>query len=164
MRLRELLIVLATIGLGLFFLIAGAGKLLMGYDNFSPVVPLTFMPSAVTGFIYFIVPFAEVLIGLLLVLSVGVRFVAAVSSVLVAGFVASNLYMISMGIEECNTCFGVFGSLSPYSTLILDGVIAALIIIVVFYHPGDFFNLTPWYLSPVHKPDGEPSLVSHQGL
>ncbi len=158
MRFRDLLPVLATIALGMFFLVAGAGKLLMGYDNFSPMMPQDFMPENVASFIFFIVPFTEVIIGLFLLASIAVRFIAMASSFLVAGFIVSNLYLISLGIEECDTCFGVFGSLSPYSALLLDGIIAVLIIAVVLFHPSNFLEIKPWFLTPVHKPDGVPSL------
>lgn len=160
MRFRDLLPVMATIALGMFFLVAGAGKLFMGYDNFSPMMPLSFMPENVASFIFFIVPFTEIVMGLLLVFSIAVRFIASVSSLLVAGFIASNLYMINggLGSEPCTTCFGVFGSLSVYSALLLDGIIAVLIIAVVLFHRSNFMEMTPWYLTPVHKPDGVPSL------
>ena len=153
-------VLLATIFLGVIFVVAGMGKLLAQSLGFSPFLFPGFLPAAVTQAIYIVIPYIEIAIGALLVFGVAVRFVTSLSALMIAGFVASNLYMIYLGVGTgpCGGCFGYFGSLTAIASLTLDSIMAALVVVILLCCRGGYFNLMPLFLQSVHMPKNTPSL------
>lgn len=153
-------VLLATIFLGIVFLVAGMGKLLAQSNSFSPFLFPGFLPVALTQAIYIVIPYIEIAIGALLVLGIAIRFVTSLSALMITGFIASNLYMIYLGVGTgpCGGCFGYFGSLTAIASLTLDGIMAALVVVILLCCRGSFFNLMPLFLQSVHTPGDIPSL------
>ena len=158
-------VLLATIFLGMVFLVAGTGKLLAQSDSFSPFVFPGFLPVALIQAIYTVAPYVEIALGILLVLGIAIRLVTVISAKMITGFILSNLYMIylGVGVKPCGGCFGYFGSLTAISSLMLDGIMAALVVIILLCCRGSFFNLTPWFLQSVHTPGNTPLFGGVQG-
>ena len=159
-------VLLATIFLGIIFLVAGMGKLLAQSDSFSPFLFLGFLPVALTHAIYIVIPYTEISLGALLVLGIAIRFITSLSALMITGFIASNLYMIYLGVGTgpCGGCFGYFGSLTAISSLMLDGIMAALVVVILLCCRGGYFNLMPLFLQSVRMPKNTPSLGVSQGL
>ena len=133
-RYKSWLGILAAIFLGMTFIVAGAGKFL---DSAAEL--------EVPEVLLVILVLMELAIGLLLVAGIYVKTAASFSLSLVAGFTASNILMITMGQEECLSCFGAMGKLSATQALYLDGLMEAMAVMVLFYYPGRFFSVRPWY-------------------
>lgn len=131
---RHWLGILASIFLGMTFVVAGIGKFL------GPAKELE-----VSEVLLVLLVIMELAIGLLLVAGICVRGAAIFSLPLVAGFITSNILMITLGQEECLSCFGAMGKLSAIQALYLDGIMVALAVMVLIYYPGRFFSVRPWY-------------------
>jgi len=155
----------ASITLGLIFIVAGVGKLLHQPEAVSKLlhqpeavriffIPLPdFLTATLTKAVFNWLPYIELMVGLLLIIGVAARFVATLSSVLIAGFIAHNGLLISYGLwaEPCD-CFGKlkilpYTGLSIIGALCLDIVMLALVLIILFWHQSSFFNIYPWFLA-----------------
>ena len=141
--------------MGLIFIAAGVGKLLHPADVFknfvNPFPDLLTLASIKTFFIW--LSRIEITVGLLLVIGIAVKLVAAFSLALIAGFIANNSWILSRGLgyEPCG-CFGLLEriiqvKLSTIDSLYLDIVMLALALIILFFYQGKFFNIYPWFLA-----------------
>ena len=126
--------ILAAIFLGVTFIVAGSSKL------FTPVVE-----SEIPEFLLIILVIAELGVGIFLVACIFVKPVASLSLCLVTGFITSNILAKVFGQEECLSCFGGMGKLSTNQALYIDGVMVALVVTILCFYPGRFFNARPWY-------------------
>lgn len=126
--------ILAAIFLGMIFIVAGISKV------FTPVVDIE-MPKVLVVLLLM----AELIIGIFLVACVLVKFTASFSLPLIAGFISSNILAKVLGEEECLSCFGGLGKLSVNQALYIDGILVALVITILCFYPGRFFNKRPWY-------------------
>ena len=148
--------VIAGIILGLIFLAAGLGKLLQEGGAFrlkilvSPF-PEFFMPEIMrAAFVW--LPWVEVVVGALLLIGVAARFMSVISSVLIAGFIANNSWMLvrGLGYEPCY-CFGIWevmakARLSTVTSMYIDVIMLALVLVVLFCYQRHFFSIYPWFL------------------
>jgi len=134
--------------LGMTFVVSGVGKLL-SYSSVAYPSVLDVLPPVL---VQAVLPCVEIGIGALLILGIGIRFAAGLSTVLIVGFVISNILMITQGLgaEPCN-CFGVNGQLTIASSLILDAIMAGLVAAIFVCYRGSFFNTTPLALTTGHK-------------
>ena len=145
----------ASIILGLIFIVAGLGKLLHQPDAVRIFfIPLPdFLTATLAKAVFIWLPRIELLVGLLLVMGIAAKLVATFSSVLIAGFIAHGSLLIRRGLgsEPCD-CFGKmkivpYTELSIIGSLYLDIVMLALILIILFWHQRNFFNIYPWFLA-----------------
>ena len=153
---------LITIGpcifLGLIIAISGSGKL-PGQTEFADVLLGSFYTPVMAKIIAHGLPWVELALGVLLLLGIFPRIVAAVCLPLIAGFMASNIWAISHGetFGSCG-CFGIFeelfGSMTPWQAMGLDIVMLGLAIIIVFFHPSRFFKFQ-WWFTKQKGPEGE---------
>ena len=152
---RSVISIVACLLIGLTLIFAGGGKLanfgeVPGQteflDRFIPDFLLTPEFARFIGlvFIPWILPIAEVLMGLLLVVGLWPRCVAILVLPMVMAFMANNSYMISQGLEkypECE-CFGVWeellGGLTPIQSMYYDISLFILAVIIIIVHPGSF--------------------------
>lgn len=158
---RSTISIVACLLIGLTLLFAGGGKLAdLGQipgqteflDRFIPDFLLTPELAYFVGmvFIPWILPIAEILIGLLLMIGIWPRFIAILFLPLVLGFMANNSYMIGTGVDKYPTCecFGVWenilGGLTPTQSLYYDIGLFILAIIIIVLHPGPFFSHQFW--------------------
>lgn len=146
---------LAMIFLGMFFVVAATGKLLSRSTAFDLFAFPSFVSPAMAEAIYTSIPYIELVVGMLLILGVAVKFATSLSVFLILGFVTSNILLISQGIQKCANCFGVAGSFTPTASLVLDGIMAVLIVVIFLCHRGSFFSITPWLLGEI--PEGRES-------
>ena len=148
--------IIAGIVLGLILVAAGLGKLLQEGGAFrlkilvSPF-PEFFMAEIMkAAFVW--LPWIELVVGLLLIIGVAARFMSVISSVLIAGFIANNSWMLvkGLGYEPCY-CFGIWevmakARLSTVTSLYIDIIMLALVLVVLFCYRRRFFNIYPWFL------------------
>jgi uncharacterized membrane protein YphA (DoxX/SURF4 family) len=152
MRYRYWITVVAGILLGLILVTAGVGKLL-GQSAF--VLSVQFLPNVNPGFVSFVahyLPWAEIVVGVCLIIGIATRLVAILSTMLIAVFIFYNSWMIShgQGFKPCS-CLGAFeklfqGELSSTTALYVDVGLLALAVLIFFSSTGKFFNLRPWFL------------------
>jgi len=152
-RWQRLLINLGpSIFLGLVLLVAGSGKL-PGQTEFIDTLLTSFWTPSIAYLIGYCLPWAEVILGVLLLLRVFPRIAAALSLPLTAGFIANNSWALSQGVEQfpqCGQCFGIWeellGAISPLQALYLDIVLFGLALIILLFHPSGFLNFRPWFI------------------
>lgn len=142
---------MAMILLGMTFIVAAMGKLLAGSTAFSLFAFPSFVPESLGKAIYLSLPYIELVVGGLLVLGFAVKFAVSLSTLLIIGFAISNILLINLGVANCASCFGVAGSFTPTASLFLDGIMALLVMVILFCYRGNFFNRTPWFLETVRK-------------
>jgi uncharacterized membrane protein YphA (DoxX/SURF4 family) len=158
---RSIISITACVIIGLIFLFAGTGKLAgLGQvpgqteflDKFIPDFILTPDFARFIGLIFipWILPIAEILVGLGLIVGIWPRLFAIVIVPLTLGFMANNSYMIATGVDKYPTCecFGVwetwFGGLTPLQSMYIDIGLFILALLIIILHPGPFFSHQFW--------------------
>ena len=152
MSYKRLMGIGAGIILGLIIVIAGAGKLLYQAEFLAIILPNSFLSATQAKIVADWLPWIELILGLLLIIGIAARLVAALSCLLVVTFIAHNSWLIShgLGYEPCG-CLGIVerltqGELSTIGSLYLDIVMLVLALIVLFYYQRRFINTSPWFL------------------
>ncbi len=148
---RVLITLVPCVFLGLVLLVAGSGKL-PGQTEFLDALLNSFWTPTVAYLIGYCLPWAEVILGALLLLGVFPRIAAALSLPLIAGFMVNNAWALSQGMEQfphCGQCFGIweelFGAISPLQALCLDIVLLCLALIILLFHPGGLLSFQSWF-------------------
>lgn len=151
----------AMLFLGMTFIVSGLGKLVYDSNSFSLAPFFGFLSPVPIETFYPMLPYIELVIGILLIHGVVVKFAATMAASLVAAFTASNIAMVSMGkgMELCG-CFGMAGMLTYTGALVMDTIMAILVATIFVCHRGGYFNLTPWFLENGHKAEGATSSVA----
>jgi uncharacterized membrane protein YphA (DoxX/SURF4 family) len=165
---RSVISIVACLLIGLTLLFAGGGKLAdLGtipgqtefLDRFIPDFLMTPDVARFIGmvFIPWILPLAEIILGLMLVVGVWPRLAALLVLPLTLGFMANNSFMISQGLEkypDC-TCFGIWeqwlGGLTPIQSMYYDIILFILALIILVLHPGPFFSHQVWINKLLNK-------------
>jgi len=137
--------ILASIFLGMTFIVAGISKFYAPVKEFELLNILDFLPATLVGTINILLMSAELALGIFLVAGIAVKFVACLSLPLIAGFITTNILMIVLGLEDCLDCFGEFGKLTAVQALYFDGVLVALVVVILFFYRGGYFKKRPWY-------------------
>ena len=147
-----------SIFLGLTLLASGTGKALIfgelpGELEFIDVLLGPFYTPTTVYLIFYCLPWAEIALGALLLLGVFPRIAAALCLPLTIGFMASNSYALSRGIEQfptCAHCFGkweiLLGAMSPLQALCFDIVLFSLALIILLFHPSRVLHSRPWFI------------------
>jgi len=142
----------ASIFLGVVFTVSGLGKLFYQTETVEFFVFSEYLPAALSKTVYLWLPRLELLVGLLLISGVAARLVTTVASVLIAGFIASNGWLMSQGLgEEPCGCFGMAEriaqlKITTMGALYLDVVMMAFAVVVLVCYQSNFFELSPWFL------------------
>jgi uncharacterized membrane protein YphA (DoxX/SURF4 family) len=138
--------------LGLVFVLAGTGKL-PGQAEFIDALVKSFWTPGLAYFIGHVFPWVEVALGILLILGLFPRIVAAVCLPLIIAFMANNFWALNQGLGEfphCAMCFGIWekyiGAISPGQALGIDAVLFGAALIVVILHPDGFLKFRPWFI------------------
>ncbi len=154
MRYRHWLGLGASIVLGIILLVAGIGKLLVKSELFETYYPgyLDFLTLDQVRLLFHGLPYVEIVIGSLLIVGLATKLVAALSSLLIAAFITSNVWFIAhgMGFEPCG-CLGIIdrlfqSKLSTQQSLYLDIAMLALILITLSCYQRQFTGIYPWFL------------------
>ena len=161
-RARSIVSLVASILLGLILLIAGSGKT-FGFGEMpgqtmqfiGAILPDAWLTPGVAFFIGdilfpYIIPWTELCLGILLLLSIWPRLFATISLPLIVSFIVNNAWYISQGkmrFASCE-CFGIweeiFGTMTHLQSLSFDIVLLALALTIIFVHPGGFLSSPPW--------------------
>ena len=149
---KRLVILGASVFLGLTLLVSGSGKL-PGQTEFIDILIQSFWTPPVAYFIGYCLPWVEIILGVLLLVGSFPRIAAGLCLPLIAGFMANNSWALSQGIEqfpECSHCFGIWGewlgAISPLQALYLDIVLFCLALIVLLFYPSNFLSFRPWFI------------------
>ncbi len=128
--------------LGCVLILSGVGKLFINLPNetefLQNLAPVFSLSGWEAELIAYILPWFELLVGLLLVLQIWPQWVALFGCIpLTLCFITNNVWMIMSGVkyDTCNLCFGAlekyFGSLSPIQALIIDCILFILAICII---------------------------------
>ena len=161
-RVRSIVSLVAGTLLGFIFLLSGSGKIFAFGEMpgqtmlfIGAILPDAWLTPGVAYFIGdilfpYIIPWAELCLGIFLLLRIWPRLFAAISLPLIAAFIVNNAWYISQGkmrFTSCE-CFGIweemFGTLTHVQSLSLDIVLFALTLTIIFVHPGGFLSSPPW--------------------
>ena len=154
MRHRYWVGVGTSVTLGLIFVTAGLGKLLEQAEAFKifSILPGAFLNPALADAVSFWLPLIELIAGLLLITSVAAKLMATFSLVLIAGFIASNSWLLIQGLgdEPCG-CFGIVETMAQFRLLVINSLyfdigMLGLAAITLVYYPGKFLTIRPWFL------------------
>jgi uncharacterized membrane protein YphA (DoxX/SURF4 family) len=144
----------ASITLGMIFLVSGMGKLLLQGELFETYFPgfLDFLSLDQVRLLFYGLPYVEIAIGALLIAGFATKLIAALTALLITGFIASNVWFINngMGFEPCG-CLGIFdrlfqSKLSTQQSLYLDIAMLALVLITLLCYQRNFTDIYPWFL------------------
>jgi len=146
------IVISSAVLLGFILLVSGTGKV-PGQTEFIDALLDSFWTPPVAYFAGYVLPWLEVVMGAALMMGVLARLCALACVPLVAAFIANNAWAINYGVEnfpQCSYCFGIWedflGTLSPLAALIIDIVLLALALVVVFASRDSFFRVRPWFL------------------
>lgn len=147
---RQWLGVWAGMFLGIVFLVAGTGKMFAQPGNLELLRLPEFLSPPLAQVISMTLPWVEIMVGCMLILGIAIKLTTGFSALMIGGFVASNIILISLGLanEPCG-CFGgtMGGGLSIAAALMLNGVMAVMALLVFMFHPSSFRSLRPWCLT-----------------
>ena len=130
------------IGLGVVFIISGAGKLPELAAFIEQVEDANILPHALAQVYGTALPYVEIVIGALLILGLLSRFAAGIGGLAVLSFIIGNSTRLYRGLYgECG-CFGSIASLqfSTGEALIMDCVLL-IMAIQILTHKGEFLSL-----------------------
>lgn len=137
--------------LGLILLVSGSGKV-PGQTEFADTLLKSFWTPTSAYLISHCLPWAEIVLGVLLLIGVFPRIAAGLCLPLIAGFMANNSWALSQGMEQfppCG-CFGIWeeflGAISPLQALLLDIVLLCSALIILLFHPSGFLSFRPWFM------------------
>jgi uncharacterized membrane protein YphA (DoxX/SURF4 family) len=134
---------------GLVFVVSGIGKT-PGQTEFVDVLLGSFWSPTMAYLIGHCLPWAELVLGLVLLGGIYPRIASALCIPITIGFMTSNCWALSQGVAEfstCGYCLGIFedlfGALSPLQALLVDILLLCFAIIILLYHPGRFQDFRP---------------------
>jgi uncharacterized membrane protein YphA (DoxX/SURF4 family) len=159
---RFIISLIACILIGITFVMSGSGKLIdfgvipgqtaefIGY-----VLPDSWVTPVTVFIIYdifipWILPIAELAIGLLILAGFVPRLLAVLCLPLTLLLMANNIFSISIGMSEYASCscFGIweqiFGTLTPFQSMFYDIALFALALVILIVFPGRFLESQKW--------------------
>ncbi len=156
-RIKDGISLVAGLLIAVTFIASGTGKLfgdmqtpaqVMAFIN--AVLPEALLTPLFIDFIYKILvpvifPWAELILGIALLIGLMPRLAAVLTLPLLSAFMGTNIWTIATGeYSQCASCFGIwekiFGYLTPYQSLGIDIILGLLALAVIFLQPGRFFS------------------------
>ena len=152
-RYRHRFAVVAGMILGLVFIASGVSKIIDTAEFYGILSQsASYLPSSLALFVAHWLPWLELGLGALLLSGISARLAAVVSVLLVSGFIFQNTWVImnALELDSCG-CLGLLEkglqiSISVRAARYTDIGMFILGLIIIFYYPGRFFNLHPWFL------------------
>jgi uncharacterized membrane protein YphA (DoxX/SURF4 family) len=138
---------LARLGLAAVFIVSGGLKALDPDQTYVAVRAYDVLPTAGVEVVATVLPWVEIALGLLLLFGVGTRVVAALSVLLLLGFIVGVTQAWARGLSIDCGCFGGGGAVAPGETAYLEellrdtGFIALAVWLIV--RPRTLFTLDP---------------------
>src|SRR5574337_144466 len=128
--LRRALILVARLGLGAVFLFAAYSKLKLSWISFAATVyAYQLLPDDAVVFVARALPWFELLLGILLVLGIQLRWVAAAASALLLALFAVLVRSYIRGMDIDCGCFGPGDRLS-WKTLVREGLLVGISLVL----------------------------------
>ena len=137
--------------LGGVFIFAGVAKMPYIETLVSDINQYQLLPSSLATAYAYVLPPLEIALGILLVVGQFLRISASLSGLLVLSFTIAKITALARGLDIiiCG-CFGPAVPLLAVQSLIIDFVLLALAVQIVF-HRGEFLALGPWLSRKVAK-------------
>ena len=126
---------LAFILLGFIFIFSGIGKIVKVPDA-EYIWVAGILGGQVTDILWRVMPYVEIILGVLLVMKFKIKFVAWFTMGLIINFMINNTWLIadSRGLETCGECLGWGIDLWPVGSLYIDMLMMGLLLIGSFYY------------------------------
>ena len=151
---RRIIIWIGRLVLAGIFIYAGYAKLTMGMHPRPPIgVALSFfalqvdsyqiLPTRGVNFVAHTLPFAEIVLGLLLLLGVGLRIWATLITLIMLGFFAAVVRSYALGLQINCGCFATPEPLT-IKTVFRDGALVALALLMTIFSFLEARNPHPW--------------------
>ncbi len=151
---RRAIIWIGRLVLAGIFIYAGYAKLTMGMHPRPPMgVALSFfalqvdsyqiLPTLGVNFVAHTLPFAEIILGLLLLLGVGLRIWATLVTVIMLGFFAAVVRSYALGLQINCGCFATPEPLT-INTVFRDGALVALALLMTIFAFLEARKPHPW--------------------
>jgi len=128
--------------LGMTLLVFGASKLPNLGEFANTVISYRVLPVALAETYAVVLPWTEVVIGSLLILGLGLRFVAPAAILVIASLIAGttgNLYLTQTGIKTCGCLPGLDWPLG--TSHIIAQVVMLTMATQIWLHKGEFLSL-----------------------
>jgi peroxiredoxin/uncharacterized membrane protein YphA (DoxX/SURF4 family) len=160
-KIRNVVGLVASVLIGITFLVSGTGKILgveetpaQVVDFISNFLPSIFITPEILYFLFYvfvphIMPWAEIILGACLLIGFIPRLMAALCLPLLLAFMGTNLWsIIQGGYATCASCFGIwekyFGSLTPTQSLVYDLVLFIFAMVIIIFQPSGFLSSRKW--------------------
>lgn len=154
-RYRRRITIGAGIILGLIFIASAVGKLVEPTDLINSLSRTSILPANLSAVLASVLPWAELVVGISLLLGVLLRFMSGISYLLIMGFIAQNILVIrrQLPADDCG-CFGGLNdllgvekgiTLSAQHALYMDIGMLVLSLLILFCYPGKLFTFKPWF-------------------
>ena len=141
------------------FLAAGGLKVIDVATSVASVRAYALLPAGLETLVGWGLPFVEIALGLLLAAGAFLRVVAAVSAVMIAGFIAAVVSAAVRGLSIDCGCFGGGGVVAPgqtdYTAEIVRDTLFLLLALWLVWQPRSRLALEPQPIEPRHS-DGAP--------
>jgi uncharacterized membrane protein YphA (DoxX/SURF4 family) len=142
--LHPYLTLVSRLGLAGVFIFAGLAKLRYTDTLVWEIKQYHILPHSLATAYGHVLPTLEIALGILLVLGLFLRLSASVSFLVVLSFIIAKLVAFTRGLDiSICGCFGSAGELLAVHSLIIDFVLLALALQILF-HRGDFLSLGAW--------------------
>ena len=115
-RVRDIVGTVARLGLAAVFLVSGVLKAIDPDATYVAVRAYDLLPKLGVALVAGVLPWLEIVIGLLLLVGIATRAVAVVSAVLLLGFMAGVAQAWARGLSIDCGCFGGGGAVDPGQT------------------------------------------------
>jgi uncharacterized membrane protein YphA (DoxX/SURF4 family) len=115
-RVRDIVGTVARLGLAAVFLVSGVLKAIDPDATYVAVRAYDLLPKLGVALVAGVLPWLEIVIGLLLLAGIATRAVAVVSAVLLLGFMAGVAQAWARGLSIDCGCFGGGGAVDPGQT------------------------------------------------
>ena len=112
-RVRDIVGTVARLGLAAVFLVSGVLKAIDPDATYVAVRAYDVLPKLGVALVAGVLPWLEIVIGLLLLAGIATRAVAVVSAVLLLGFIAGVTQAWARGLSIDCGCFGGGGAVDP---------------------------------------------------
>lgn len=113
----------ARLGLAAVWLVSGALKAVDPDQTYVAVRAYDVLPRDAVGPVAAVLPWAEIALGVLLVLGAGIRVVAIASAVLLLAFIAGVTQAWARGLSIDCGCFGGGGQVAPGETRYVEELV-----------------------------------------
>ena len=153
---RRVVILIGRLVLGGIFLYAGYAKILLPSMNPHPPIKIALslfamqvdsyqmLPPWAVNFVAHTLPFAEIALGLLLLIGWQLRIWGALTSLIILGFFAAVVRSFALGLQINCGCFANPEPLTKM-TVVRDGLLAALALLMTVFAFIEARKPHPWF-------------------